>query len=292
MNAPDEFFAYLCTVRARNTAIAYSSAALKFDKFSRYREVDLASPPPGLFEDFVSFLLRRGASPATIHLTVTGVRGYLKWRRTRGEEIPKFEPPKIPSIRHRSPDALSEDDRASYMKLASTLSEPSRTVLLLLPLCGLRCSEMVDMQLENVEHVEREQGKSRYNFKVVNGKGEKDREVPLLLEASPILNSYILGWRGEEGESPWLFPSTMRGRDHVAPATIQKTMRRIRGKLRLPRLTPHTLRRTFATSLDRAGVGPFRIAQIMGHESVQTTYRHYIGRSRDDVCDALDSADV
>ena len=102
----------------------------------------------------------------------------------------------------------------------------------------------------------------------VNGKGSRQREVPLSTRLLSLLRDY---WRDAGVDSPWLFP----GLDPVKPLcreTIQKIVAQAARAAGLSkRVSPHVLRHTFATHLLESGVDLLRIQRVLGHASLQST---------------------
>lgn len=125
--------------------------------------------------------------------------------------------------------------------------------------CGLRISEAVSLQKDQVKYSE---GRI-----VVYGKGGKERTVypsPSLLEA---LRSRL---SDHHDETPYVFPSPVTSR-HVTPEAVRYYLRKLGMGA-----TPHKFRHTFATNLLKAGVNLRTIQRLLGHQSVETTsiYTH------------------
>ena len=102
----------------------------------------------------------------------------------------------------------------------------------------------------------------------VNGKGAKQRQVPLTDPLLVLLRDY---WRSQGVDSEWLFPG-LGGTNPLDRGTIQKILRkcaRIAGLDK--RVTPHVLRHTCATHLLEARVDLLRIQRILGHSKIAST---------------------
>ena len=205
-------------------------------------------------------------------------------------DLPK-QPKRVPG------DVLSEEE---IQRLLMTPSETTptgvrdRALIELLYATGLRCGELRDLDLADLDRQERLiLGKS--------GKGEKGRVVPLTRSAFHRVNAYLGGVRAElvssgvaksgqalAGKRGWrqadslaLFVST-RGnrisgvcllkllRKHAASAAIEK------------KVSPHTLRRTFATHLLQRGADIRSIQLLLGHASLDTTSL-YLGLDREEL---------
>ena len=102
---------------------------------------------------------------------------------------------------------------------------------------------------------------------VRGGKGNKFRQVPLNVDARKAIQAY-LEKRPEVGGD--YFSVGQRG-GPLRPSGIYYLVRRYAYHARLEEVTPHTLRHTFGKNLVDAGVSLDRVAQLLGHESVDTT---------------------
>jgi len=120
-------------------------------------------------------------------------------------------------------------------------------------------------------------------IRVVEGKGRKDREVPL---SGRFLETARQYFREQRPPRPWLFP----GPDAEKPLTRESAWRIVRAAGQTARVgkvvSPHTLRHSFATHLLEAGASLREIQVILGHRSLRTTqiYLHlaadYLERTR------------
>ena len=123
----------------------------------------------------------------------------------------------------------------------------------------------------------------------VIGKGDKERFVPLLDEGTQILQQYLTGWRRpRKGNN--LFPAMSSGEGgmkSITAHTIWTAFSQIRDRIDIPTATPHTLRRTYATTLWRRGVADTTIAKILGHSNLQTLYKHYLNMNAADLSAAV-----
>lgn len=119
---------------------------------------------------------------------------------------------------------------------------------------------------------------------IKEGKGDKDRNVPIGNKLMPILTE----WIGERKDG-WLFPGP-RGKQLVT-RTFQKRLETLAKKAGLRKsIHPHMLRHAFATSLLRKKVNLRVIQQLLGHSSVAVTeiYTHVDVSALKEACDLLD----
>ena len=140
----------------------------------------------------------------------------------------------------------------------------NRAVLLTCYGSGLRISEAVALKVSDIDS-------QRKLIRVQHGKGAKDRYTilsPCLLE---VLRAYYRILRPGGG---WLFPS-WRTHLHLSAGAVQSASREAWQHSGLPkRVTPHTLRHSFATHLLERGVDSRVIQALLGHSSIETTARY------------------
>lgn len=134
--------------------------------------------------------------------------------------------------------------------------------------CGLRLEELLYLHVEDIDS-------GRRAIHVHQGKGQKDRLVPLSLRLLEELRAY---WRSYRPRT-WLFPNrTRQGPWHSG--TVQRRFRRLvqRAGITKP-ATMHTLRHSFATHLLEAGVDVLTLQKLLGHRQLSTTalYLHLRG---------------
>jgi site-specific recombinase XerD len=160
-------------------------------------------------------------------------------------------------------DALSPAQLALFYAAVDDLHEPVRTILLLLPRTGLRISEACGLHRKNV--VER-QGHWGLLFR---GKRDKERFVPLNRASRAALQRYSKTYP----TNSWLFPGRKSG--PIGAAAVRKVCRQLREQHpELGKMTPHTLRHTFATNALRSGVDIRTLQSLLGHTSIDTTSRY------------------
>ncbi len=139
-----------------------------------------------------------------------------------------------------------------------------RALFTLLYGCGLRIDEALSLNIEDMP---------RDGFLRVVGKGDKERQVPVIeLVNNTILNYVKLIPFGTEGKSPLFLGA--RGK-RLNQGIAQKAMRELRKTLGLPEnATPHALRHSFATHLLQNGANLREIQELLGHASLSTTQRY------------------
>jgi len=177
-------------------------------------------------------------------------------------------------------DGLSADALAIFFEAAQKERNGAiRAVLLLLPLTGLRISELCSLEMSAVQE------RDEVTYLAFRGKGDKPRNVPLGTQGLEVLTTWIEKRGAEEGS---MFPG--RG-GPLRPGTVRDACRRIREVYpQLEGLTPHVLRHTYATRMVGAGVDLASLKALLGHESLTTTQR-YLHPGVDDLARAVDSVE-
>jgi site-specific recombinase XerD len=130
---------------------------------------------------------------------------------------------------------------------------------------GLRLSEVIALNLDDIEMSER-----KGRVLVRRGKGNKERLVPLNTNAREALSEWLKV--RPQTNCPKLWLSVESGDDDGMTARgIQRILKRYGQEAELPHLTPHVLRHSFGKNLADKGVGVEKIAQLLGHENLNTT---------------------
>ena len=201
---------------------------------------------------------QRQLSPASINTFVSAVQ----FLYTVTLEMPwgsnRFVRMRVPE---KLPVVLSEGEVAALFRLVGILKY--RAVLLLCYGSGLRISEAVSLKAGHIDS-------ERMLIRVEKGKGGKDRYTVLSEMVLILLRRY---WKIQR-PTDYLFPGSQAG-THIQPGTIQEICRdacRMAGLEK--RVTPHTLRHSFATHLLEHGTDTRAIQVLPGHSRIDTTARY------------------
>lgn len=174
-----------------------------------------------------------------------------------------------PKIGRKLPDTLSETEIDALIA-AIDLSHPqgarNRTILETIYGCGLRVSELIHLKLSNLFFDE--------GFIKVLGKGNKERFTPINKHTQTYIEFYITETRShivpKKGYEDTLFLNR-RGKA-LSRQMIFMIIKSLAEKINLnKKISPHTLRHSFATHLLEGGADLRAIQQMLGHESITTT---------------------
>jgi integrase/recombinase XerD len=275
-----DFLAYLEFERglARNTLSAYRTDLMQYGAFLADRSLDATEVSGADVGDFLAELARDGERPGASAATLSRKTACLRsfYRHLRRGELTDADPTanlRPPRKGRTLPKVLSY---AEVKKLLESVSgaEPAelrdRAILEVMYGCGLRSSETIDLEVGSVD--------LEHGFLRAYGKGSKERIVPVGREAAAALKRYLRDGRpaiAGGGDERALFLNQRGG-----ALTRQGLYKIIRGRARDvglgERMSPHTLRHSFATHLLSGGCDLRSVQEMLGHADVATTqiYTH------------------
>ena len=178
-------------------------------------------------------------------------------------------PKRRSALRLREPKRLPRplDRRETAALLGSFRSWRDQAIAALMLLCGLRAGEVLALNVSDADIGAR--------WLRVNGKGAKERRVPLDVDVAGLIQTYLLAERPETGSSRLFLvgKGAHRGQP-LTPAGLRTVFRYHRAKAQVPAGHPHALRHTFGTALAEAGVDLPVMQALLGHAHVDTTARY------------------
>ncbi len=155
------------------------------------------------------------------------------------------------------PIVLNKDE---VRKLINSVGGKSRLLIKILYSSGLRVSELVNLKIKDID-LENHKGVVR------RGKGAKDRQFFLLKELCDEIKNYL---EKREVKSEYLFPG--QNSNPLSPRNIQQIIKRASSKAGIEKkVTPHTLRHSFATHHLESGTDIRKIQVLLGHSRIDTT---------------------
>lgn len=264
--------AYLMLERglSENTRMAYLRDLDTLQEYMAGEGIDFPELTTDALERFVAQLYDIGIAPRSIARMISGFKSALRYMKMEG--IIESNPALMlegPRLGRHLPDVLTVEEIDAMLDavdLESATGRRNRAIIETLYGCGLRVSELCNLELSKVD-LERK-------FLIVAGKGNKERLVPMSEPSIEEIELYVNEERTrlnvKPGEENILFLN-MRGhrltrqmififlRQLAELAGIRKT------------ISPHTLRHSFATHLLEGGANLRAIQQMLGHESITTT---------------------
>ena len=225
--------------------------------------------------DFLSHLHQGGNQKTSIARKLSALRSFFRYLHREGK-IQK-NPAKLvntPRLPQKTPRFLSSSQVDTLLQLPDTDSARGirdRAMMELLYASGLRVSELVQLDLEDLSLAQR--------LVKVRGKGKKERLVPFGEKAYESLKSYLpvrgslLKRRGNLEELRALFLNLRGGR--LTARSFQRNLDQYvqKGALLLD-VHPHLLRHSFATHLLNNGADLRSIQELLGHESLSSTQKY------------------
>ena len=243
---------------APQTQSHYLRAVIRFTHFLE-RSPDTATPED--LRRYQLHLVETGTSNIMLNATITALRFFFTVTLDRPEALAKMSPVREP---RKLPVVLSCEEVARLIEAAAT--PKYQAVLSLAYGAGLRASEVVNLKIGDIDS-------TRMTLRIEQGKGRKDRYAML----SPMLLERLRVWwrdahaRGKMLDGGWLFP----GQNPINPMSTRQFNRICHLAAEAAgidkRVSPHTLRHSYATHLLEQKVDIRVIQVLLGHKRLETT---------------------
>jgi len=207
---------------------------------------------------FLYLVKERGVARSTLTIHLSGIRFFFEKTLKREWHIFDLVRPKK---RKKLPVVLSTDEVKRLLWLVQ--NPVVRMALTVIYACGLRLSEGLQLKVQDIDS-------SRMLLWVRNGKGGKDRCVPLPERLLELLREY---WKRRRPRL-YLFTNP-KNREPLSTTTLQKTFKIALLQSQIHKeASIHTLRHSYATHLLERGINLRVIQELLGHQSPQTTARY------------------
>lgn len=250
-----------------NTRMSYLSDIDRFADYIGFCDFNTVTA-----EDIGAFLgdlHDLGIAPRSQARILSGIKSFFKFLRL--ERLIETNPTLLvdaPRLGRHLPDVLSVgeiDDMIAAIDTSKAEGPRNRAIIEMLYSCGLRVSELVNLEINSVNFGEQ--------IVTVTGKGNKERIVPVSDVSLALIREYLRG-NGRpdprKGEENILFLNRLGRRlTRVMIFYIVKALAEAAGIKKV--ISPHTLRHSFATHLLEGGANLRAIQQMLGHESISTT---------------------
>lgn len=291
----DAFCDHLALERhlASSTVVAYRRDLSQLATFLARGRGSLARATLHDLRRFLAQLATRGYARASVARRVGAIHTFYRWASARDRV--DADPAALlgrPKVASRLPTVLRVPEAAALVEaprsdlgggLERAIALRDQAILELMYGSGLRVSEVAGL---TVDRVDLDRGRV-----LVFGKGSKERELPLSDPAASAIRAWIV-----EGRFALLPEAAPSARLDAAPDALflnrrggrigPRDIRRLVGRygdhvLAGRRVTPHTLRHSFATHLLEGGADIRAVQELLGHASVATTQRYtHVTRSR------------
>ena len=294
----NSFLTYLrCELnRSAHTVLSYHTDILQFARFITGDHPDQFRPELTEPADLRSWTLRlaqSGVSLRSIRRKVSSLSALFRYLMQRGlmthnpaREIPLARPHadlptfirqdemqqiieyRLDTLR-RPADAGASPTENSTGTVDSFSDTRNALILLMFYSTGLRLSELIGLMDADVDT-------TRGELKVL-GKRNKERLIPFGTELSDAIGAYRLRRNAEGATSPTGRFFTRPDGSDLYPTLVQRLVKKeLQGNTHASRLSPHTIRHSFATDMLNNGADLRSVQKLLGHESLQTTqvYTH------------------
>ncbi|MBI2579359.1 MAG: tyrosine-type recombinase/integrase [Candidatus Aenigmarchaeota archaeon] len=249
------------------TADAYAYHTKKFLEFAKKPVKEISKDD---VKDYVRRLLAEKKDPASVNLAISSVNFFFREVMRK----PYMALDKRVKEKKKIPEVLTKEE---VKRLISAISNPKHRLMLeFLYGCGLRLSELVNLKPGDINTEER-------LLKVREGKGGKDRFVSVPETVIKHVTPFM------EPEELYLFPGR---KSHIHWKSVQLIVESAARKAGIKkRVTPHTLRHSYATHLLESGTDIRLIQRLLGHSDIKTTqiYTHISKQSIRGVKSPLDN---
>jgi integrase/recombinase XerC len=267
---------FLRSLRERNSsAHTIKAYAGDLENFSNYvGPRDFKSIDHVTIRGFLSHLYDRGLGKTSVARSLAAVRSLYRWLAQQGEveqnPAKLVATPKLPKKLPRVP-TIEEMNGVldGQMPGVAAFPERDRLMLELLYGCGIRNSELIGINLEDI--------RMSNEAILIRGKGKKERYVPFGDSARAALAGYLPARQALLAEmkktTPALFINQRGGR--LTTRSVGRIVKKIAvAKGLSPDVHPHTLRHAFGTHLLEEGADLRAIQEMLGHERLATTQRY------------------
>jgi integrase/recombinase XerC len=267
---------FLLSLRERNasahTIKAYAGDLANFAAYvgeRKWAEIDHIA-----IRGFLSHLYERGLSKTSVARSLAAVRALYRWLAL--EEVVEQNPaalvstPRLPKKLPRVP-TIEEMNSVldGQMPEVAAFPERDRLMLELLYGCGIRNSELVGINLDDI--------RMSMETMLIRGKGKKERYVPFGDAVKSALASYLPARQSVLSESRTGTSALLINRrgGRLTTRSVGRIIKKIAvAKGLSPDVHPHTLRHAFGTHMLEEGADLRAIQELLGHERLSTTQRY------------------
>ncbi len=274
---PSEYIDKLKMIRySESTIRSYSSNFEEFINYFHQKNIKEISEPDIL--EFLRYLVvERGVSSSYQNISINAIKFY--YEKVLGESR-KFYYVERPLKERTLPVVLNKDEISRMIKLTDNVKH--KAILMLIYSAGLRLGEALNLRIEDIDS-------KRMLIHIKAAKGKKDRTSLLSQKTLVFLREYYKLYIPKE----YLFTGQYGGK--YTSSSVQNIVKDAAKRANIiKKVTPHTLRHSFATHLLEQGVNLRYIQSLLGHESSRTTevYTHINSRSFDGISSPIDDLDI
>jgi tyrosine recombinase XerC len=265
---PDKFFTYLEIEKnySSHTILNYRIDLEEFIKFLDKTPIEAVAYPD--LRRFLAQLKGRNLKPRTVSRKLSSLRSYFKFLQREG--VIKSNPARLlvtPKLDKPLPHFMSEEETVQLIespKVGKTNSPRDRAIFEILYSTGIRVSELVGLDVDDVDFIG--------NIIKVMGKGKKERMVPVGDKALNALKEYM---DGRKADNKYIFVN--KNGTRLSDRSVRNIINKyILEQAMAQHVTPHMFRHSFATHLLDHGADLRSVQELLGHVNLSTTqiYTH------------------
>ena len=275
--APESYVNKHIEVRnSPNTIKNYVSAFEEFINYFYSTDIDEITEPQIL--EYLRYLVtERKISVSSQNVAINAIKFYYEQVLKGRRKFYFIDRPRKDII---LPDVLNIEEITEMIKAADNIKH--KLIIMFAYSSGLRLGEVVRLRLTDID-------RQRMQVRVEQGKGRKDRYTKLSEKILPVLDAYIREYNPED-----LIFNGEKGKPYSA-RSVQEVVKSIARKAGVAKkVTPKTLRHTFATHSLENGIDLRYIQSMMGHASSKTTeiYTHITTKGFENIKSPMDSLDI
>lgn len=276
-----EFLHYLKDIK-NYSDLTIDSYLKDLEEFNCFTNKDLLTIDKNNIKNYLKFLFDKKSSSKTVSRKISTLKSFYKYYKAKGKiTINPASNIKYPKLDKNLPKFIPYNELENLITVSKegTFSERNNLIIELMYATGVRVSELVNITLDDID----------FENKQINicGKGSYERVVYYNTETDKAMNKYLTNLRKEllKGrESKYLILNkdgekiTTRGIAKIIDNLINKVSIKIK-------VSPHTLRHTFATHLLDNGCDLRSVQELLGHKNINTTeiYTHVTSERLKDV---------
>ncbi len=287
-----EKFLYYLEFEKNNSPKTLENYSLWLNRFTNYvwGETDVTTIKSMQMLDYRMYLNQMGLSKQTINYHIVAIRSFFKFCLKNDIDCMSPNKLELAKVPNREINFLSEDEVMSIMEAPALLWEEKNilkqkrdiAILWMLYGTGLRVSELISLKRSQIDADNKQ-------FSVM-GKWSKIRAIFMTSNAREALVDY-LKIRSDDSEYIFISLSWNSRGNSLSRNSIETIVRKYKDLAWIKKkVTPHTLRHSFATSLLRKWADIRAVQQLLGHASITTTqiYTHVDDKYLKEVHDLLD----
>lgn len=242
---------------SNSTVKTYIACLTYFKKYFYKIEIDQLTKDDII--EYLFYLIKNNYSKSTQNQHINAIKFYFEKCLGKKREYYLIERPRKEK---KLPTVLSKNE--IQLLFGNTHNLKHLTILAVIYSCGLRISELINISLNDIDN-------NRMIIHIRKGKGNKDRQVQLTNQVLELLRMYYKKYL------PVNYLIVGQNGGKYSTTSIQKIIKKSALKARIyKKVTPHTLRHSFATHLLENGTDIRFIQKILGHSDIKTTqiYTH------------------